>query len=179
MQTTTRAAVVAFFALFLQTAGPDGWLGFLKFWGVGVANGLVEYIVHFTTHKGGSETTKHRTHHANPNDVDRIALSNFLFVKLLILMTTTTVLFPLLPVDVAVYVTLWYGIYEVYHGMLHDGKDHGYMIERARRYHDVHHDKPLKNFGVTTTGWDMLFGTDFVTDDLSAVLGVVPIVAFV
>lgn len=171
MHIATRAVQVALFALFVQTAAPDGWFGLLKFAGTGVAAGLIEYMGHAAMQQLVGDRGVVR----GIPELDAV------------LMTIVAVLFPVLPADIAVFATLWYGVYEVFHNMLHDGVPHGYVIERARKHHDTHHANSFTNYGVMTHGWDAIFGTEANTvfgteangEGFRSVMSIVPVLAFI
>lgn len=159
MKGDTKAALLSLFAMFLTTSSPGGVLSVAKFMGVGILYGFGEYILHSTSHTTGYETIQHRFHHVDPKDRKRTAFSDFLFFKLSLFMTLGTVVLHVIPLDLAVYLVVWYGMYEVFHMLLHDEHETSMLIRRARVYHNVHHDNTTKNYSVTTTGWDRLFRT--------------------
>ena len=48
-----------------------------------------------------------------------------------------------------------YVAYSYLHARLHHGAGFG----KLKEFHDLHHDQPNRNFGVTQSFWDRVFGT--------------------
>ena len=64
---------------------------------------------------------------------------------------------------VALGFSVGYVWYAVVHTLLHyAGADRFAPLRRLREHHDGHHAWGSRNFGITTTAWDRLFGTDLV-----------------
>ncbi len=55
----------------------------------------------------------------------------------------------------------------LYYGLLHHGHHHGRLkagyFQRMRSYHHIHHHFPDRNFGLTMTLWDWVFGTHYLS----------------
>ena len=55
----------------------------------------------------------------------------------------------------------------VYYGLLHHSQHHSRLKVRyflsTRSHHLIHHHFPDRNFGLTTTLWDRVFGTHYLS----------------
>lgn len=158
------AAALAFLLLGLhrfvgsQTAALGVVLfGFLCF-------GLLEYAVHRWVLHGRPAVARrgHAHHHATPQAL----ISTPLFVILAGALMIWWLLGLVLPAGVAA--LLVFGLYAGYnhfvllHHWQHHGRTHVPSLAcwgRLKRFHDVHHQRPAVNFGISTTVWDHLFGT--------------------
>ncbi len=52
-----------------------------------------------------------------------------------------------------------YGVYGAIHSLVHDHSRQGRIVRWLRDVHEVHHEQPGANFGVTFPLWDWVFGT--------------------
>ena len=164
------AAALAFLGLGLNLfSGP--WLvaGGVVIAGF-MSSGLIEYVVHrWVLHGPASMATRgHAQHHAEP----RALTSMPLFVIMTGALAIWGLLGIVLPAGVAALVV--FGLYAgynyfalVHHWQHHRGNDLGCLayLRRLERLHDLHHHRPVVNFGVSTTMWDRLFGTFQPTHD--------------
>ena len=127
--------------------------------------GLLEYVFHRWIYHGrrSPATTGHLLHHENPQAP--IAVPFFLPA-----MAAVTLWFLFRPVlgegkaslMVAVLVSNF-----VYYGLLHHSQHHSRLKVRyflsTRSHHLIHHHFPDRNFGLTMTLWDRVFGTHYLS----------------
>jgi sterol desaturase/sphingolipid hydroxylase (fatty acid hydroxylase superfamily) len=113
-----------------------------------VALTLAEYVVHrFVLH--GFAPTEHRQHHANP---DRAVLT--IFWQIWICFALVYLIAGGAFVAGALVAYAWYLFV---HHCAHHGPDK--LPLRLLKHHQSHHRFATRNFGVSTTLWDHLFGT--------------------
>jgi 4-hydroxysphinganine ceramide fatty acyl 2-hydroxylase len=158
------AAALAFLGLGLHRfSGP--WLvaGGVVIAGF-MSSGLLEYVVHRWVLHGPASMAKrgHAHHHAESSALT----STPLFVIMTGALAIWGLLGIVLPAGIAA--LLVFGLYAgynyfalVHHWQHHRGHDRACLVSwrRLARLHDLHHHRPVVNFGISTTMWDRLFGT--------------------
>lgn len=130
----------------------------LDFFLNGILFGLLEYFVHRCAHI--KKDPGHMLHHKNPHDTRFYLVSNVAFTKTMAAFLVVYML-GLVKGTVLAWLVVWYMLYELVHAELHVGE--GAHTKVAQEWHDIHHAMPAFNHGVTTTGWDSLFGTAAAT----------------
>jgi sterol desaturase/sphingolipid hydroxylase (fatty acid hydroxylase superfamily) len=125
---------------------------------------MTEYIFHRWVYHGDAFTLSrkgHDQHHADPSSM--IAMPFIVTPILLLLPQQTLAQFWILP-GLASWMSGWlfgYITYSFFHHSLHHYSLPFSWYKRQRAYHRVHHAKPDKNFGVTSSCVDRLLGTYF------------------
>lgn len=151
---------------------PATLLTFVVTFLVGMASWtLAEYVLHrFLMHEmrgRGLASREHLSHHA------RVDYFTSWQQKLLTAGATTAVVFPLLWIvfDAAIAATFTTGfitmylIYEFLHRRAHTSPPRSPYGRWLRKSHFAHHFKaPMKNHGVTSPVWDLVFGTYMKVD---------------
>lgn len=103
----------------------------------------------------------HARHHIDPNGYDALPF----FVPPLVMCALAALFALVLPTGYALLlagaVALGYALYGSSHTVLHIITFRGPVLGPWQRFHDVHHDHPDKNFGVTTPLWDFILGTRY------------------
>lgn len=120
--------------------------------------GFLEYLVHKKLHSDITKSPHHKGHHNKPNSLANQVVSFEVvlawFVGLWVLK-----LIGIISGHFASRLLGTYLMYEIFHIVTHAYPE---IIPRATNWHAVrHHNTPNKNFGVTTRGWDWVFGTHF------------------
>jgi len=143
--------------------------------------GLLEYLVHKTLYDDVARSPYHKDHHNKPNSLaDQIVAFESLcswFAGLWALK-----MIGVLSGFFAGEMLSTYLLYEIFHTVTHAYPD---LVPKATEWHSVkHHRATKKNYGVTTRGWDRVFGTQCEdkpqTDDhLQRVLDFIPTIGFV
>ena len=123
--------------------------------------GLMEYVFHRWIYHGrrSPAATGHLLHHVNPQAPIAVP---FFFPA----MAAVILWFLFRPVlgegEASLMVAVLVSNF-VYYGLLHHCQHHGRLKVRyflgIRRHHLIHHHFPDRNFGLTTTLWDWVFGT--------------------
>jgi sterol desaturase/sphingolipid hydroxylase (fatty acid hydroxylase superfamily) len=131
--------------------------------GLGVYS-LLEYVVHrWAYHDPRSPATPgHRRHHDDPEAL--IGLPCVVTVTMEI--TLWAALRPVLgDADASVLLAalvIGFLTYALLHHALHHGRPSGRYVRVLRGHHRIHHQFPERNFGVTMTVWDWVFGTHYL-----------------
>lgn len=106
----------------------------------------------------------HGMHHAHPTDPSRVIFPPFLGI--LFGLVIFVLLLPLMPLDLILGflsgIAFGYSWYEFMHYASHHIKWRYSWFKRLKRHHLLHHHSDSfrnKNFGVTTSLWDRIFGT--------------------
>jgi len=131
--------------------------------------GLLEYVVHRWVLHGPPSVVRrgHAQHHASPHAL----ISTPLFAIMATALAICALLGLVLPAGLAT--LLVFGLYGGYNyfALLHHWEHHRRTdltciasLRRLERLHQVHHQRRVVNFGITTTIWDRLFGTFQPTD---------------
>ncbi len=122
---------------------------------------LLEYFVHAKLFHGWvkSMTAGHAKHHRNPMGYDAMP---FFFAMLIV---SPFFLASYFIVDFA-YASLFtagifmgYVSYGLMHHFMHRANFKNPYFQYMVKFHDLHHEQPTKNHGVTVPFWDMVFGT--------------------
>lgn len=122
---------------------------------------FIEYAAHRWLFHGpiGPFRAGHDRHHRNPLGYDALPF----FLPPLFMGALAAGFALLLPLAQALLlagaVALGYAIYGSSHVLLHVHRFRQGWLWRWQRFHDVHHDHPDFNFGVTTGLWDAVLGT--------------------
>jgi len=127
--------------------------------------GLLEYVFHRWIYHGrrSPATTGHLLHHENPQAPIAVPF----FLPAIAAVTLWFLFRPVLgegeaSLMVAVLVSNF-----VYYGLLHHSQHHSRLKVRyflsTRSHHLIHHHFPDRNFGLTTTLWDRVFGTHYLS----------------
>jgi sterol desaturase/sphingolipid hydroxylase (fatty acid hydroxylase superfamily) len=125
---------------------------------------LVEYVVHrwFYHHPLSPGAFGHRLHHSNPQAP--IALP--CCVTAIVELGLWGALRPTLGDGEASVLVAALVIGFVFYGLLHHAPHHQRLSWRylriLRGHHRIHHEFPAKNYGVTATVWDWVFGTHYL-----------------
>jgi sterol desaturase/sphingolipid hydroxylase (fatty acid hydroxylase superfamily) len=157
MLTSTRISMVSLLSVFIIVTIPKGIMALFYIACTGFLQGLIEYTVHRYAHKMNITSTNHKIHHLNQRNKHTIAIQTTLFIYLSLL----PIGLAFISLTTAIYILIWYGVYELFHEIVHNPPEDGdsYIIRRARTFHRIHHANSEKNYGVTTTGWDILFNS--------------------
>ena len=127
--------------------------------------GLMEYLFHRWIYHGGRSpaATGHLMHHEDPQAL--IGLPFFFpatvgFVLWFLLRRILGEGWASLMMAAVATNFLYYGLlhHSHHHGRLKDG-----YFQRMRKYHLIHHHFPDRNFGLTMTLWDWVFGTHYLS----------------
>ena len=129
-----------------------------------ISCGLLEYVVHRWVLHGPPSLARrgHAQHHAEP----KALISTPLFVVVTGALVIWGLLGLVLPAGLAA--LLVFGLYAgynyfalVHHRQHHRGHDLASVVSlrRLEQLHDLHHQRQVVNFGISTTIWDRLFGT--------------------
>lgn len=124
----------------------------------GVVFGLTEYLLHRFVHQ--SKAVPHSKHHKDPRNERTMLVqesSLALYATIIFLLS----FFGFVYRETAASMAWWYYIYEVYHACQHND-----VMEN--KHHFQHHKNPSVNFGVTTTGWDVVMNTHAESRSLSS-----------
>lgn len=122
---------------------------------------FIEYAAHRWLFHGpiGAFRAGHGRHHRNPMGHDALPF----FLPPLFMGALAAAFALLLPLGyawlLAGAVALGYAVYGSSHVLLHVHRFRQPWLWRWQRFHDIHHDHPRFNFGVTTGLWDVLLGT--------------------
>jgi sterol desaturase/sphingolipid hydroxylase (fatty acid hydroxylase superfamily) len=128
-----------------------------------VAYSLIEYVFHrFAFHGPGSPRVfreGHAKHHAAPEA--RLAMPFFVPLGPAIVVTAMAiaVLGPGLGTLFAGVAAVGYFAYDTIHHLVHTPSVMFWPVPWLRAAHEVHHQRPRRNYGVTTPLWDVLLGT--------------------
>lgn len=139
-----------------------------RFLYAGVLYGLVEYLVH------------RYTHHEDPiDDGFRVVSEKGMAVYSAVLMMASRL--GLVYGVTAALMVWWYMVYEVFRCICHDSHPSKSLdfVWRANLHHTEHRREPTRHFGVTTTGWDAVFGTSCTPRTPTGPHEFVPVLAFV
>lgn len=103
----------------------------------------------------------HARHHIDPNGYDALPF----FVPPLFMCALAALFSLALPIGYALLlagaVALGYALYGSSHTVLHIITFRDPILGPWQHFHDLHHDHPDKNFGVTTPIWDFILGTRY------------------
>lgn len=124
---------------------------------------LVEYLFHYYVfHKSNFLVFRkgHAKHHSEPKGFDSLPL---LFVPVFVFLPIFAMLTLIFPYSLSLLVTsvvvLGYIYYGLFHFAIHHVNKNNVIFLKLRSHHEMHHEKPSTNFGVTTTLWDIVFKT--------------------
>ena len=138
-------------------------LGFLSF-------GFLEYAVHRWVLHGPPSLARrgHRHHHAEPGAL----VATPFFVAAIASVAIWQLLCLVCPAAVAALFVFGlyagYNHFALFHHWIHhhrSGLGRGSHWRRLDRLHHVHHQRQGSNFGVSTTMWDVIFGTSRPVSD--------------
>jgi sterol desaturase/sphingolipid hydroxylase (fatty acid hydroxylase superfamily) len=125
---------------------------------------LVEYVVHrwFYHHPLSPGALGHRLHHDDPQALIALPCGATATVELAL----WGALRPALGDGEASVLVAAIVIGFVFYGLLHHALHHQRLSWRyvrvLRGHHRIHHEFPAKNYGVTATVWDWVFGTHYL-----------------
>ena len=124
---------------------------------------FMEYVFHRWVFHGPLQPMArgHASHHADPLGYD--SLPFFLPALVLSCVVALCALFAPAP-DVSLFasgIAFGYVAYGVAHFMIHHRRFRGGWLRRWAARHHIHHHHPGRNFGVTSSLWDMLLGTRY------------------
>jgi len=145
-----------------------------------VCFGFLEYLVHKNLHSDIIKAPYHKEHHNKPNSLVNQVVS-FEVVLAWFVGLWMLKLIGIVSGHFAAQLLGTYLMYEIFHIVTHAYPE---ILPRATDWHAVrHHNTPKKNFGVTTRGWDRVFGTHFEDkvnhdNDVQRVLDFIPALGF-
>ena len=123
---------------------------------------FLEYAFHnWFMHKSSFRAFRrgHAQHHVNPTGYDALPF----FLPGLVFTGIVYLLQLVIPVHIAFLVTSVVVIGFIYYGLMHYAIHHVHIdnsfLNKMKAYHELHHQKPNKYFGVTTSFWDRVFRT--------------------
>ena len=171
------AALASWFLVHALRAMHGTWVTAeaILFVGLGLY-GFLEYVIHrWAYHDQWSPAAAgHQLHHADPDAL--IALP--FFVPATIVVALWGLLRPLLgdgPTSILIVaIVISFLHYEFVHHALHHWRWTTGYLRRLRSHHRIHHEFPDRNFGVTMTVWDWVFGTHYLGRSRSRRRTVVP-----
>ncbi|TAN09099.1 MAG: fatty acid hydroxylase family protein [Burkholderiaceae bacterium] len=103
----------------------------------------------------------HARHHIDPGGYDALPF----FIPPLVMCVLAALLSLVLPLGYALLlagaVAVSYALYGSSHTVLHIVRFRDPILRPWQEFHDLHHDHPDKNFGVTTPLWDFILGTRY------------------
>jgi hypothetical protein len=159
------AVAVSFWMLALRYV-PGTWATWISIVLAGLSlYGLMEYLFHRWIYHGGRSpaASGHLMHHEDPQAL--IALP--FFSPATVGFVLWFLLRPMLGDGEASLMMAAVATNFLYYGLLHHSHHHdrlkaGYF-RRMRGYHLIHHHFPDRNFGLTMTLWDWVFGTHYLS----------------
>jgi len=123
---------------------------------------LLEYFFHYwMLHASPFRAFRrgHAKHHVEPRGFDALPF----YLPVLIFSVIAYALHFILAVHIALLITTvivaGYFYYSLVHLAIHHVKRDNFFLNRMKAYHELHHQKPGKYFGVTTSFWDIIFRT--------------------
>lgn len=124
---------------------------------------LYEYVVHrFFFHGRRSPALLRRGHGLHHRDPHAHLSMPFVLIAVQAVVLLTVAVAAFGPTDGPLFAAVFaagYGVYGGLHTLVHRESLTWPWLVRAREVHQRHHDRPGRNFGVTTSLWDRVFGT--------------------
>jgi 4-hydroxysphinganine ceramide fatty acyl 2-hydroxylase len=127
--------------------------------------GLMEYLFHRWIYHGGRSpaATGHLMHHEDPQALIGLPF----FFPATVAFALWFLFRRLLGEGEASLMMAAVATNFLYYGLLHHSHHHGRLkagyFQRMRSYHHIHHHFPDRNFGLTMTLWDWVFGTHYLS----------------
>jgi len=123
---------------------------------------LLEYFFHYwVLHKSPFRAFRrgHAKHHVEPMGFDALPF----FLPALVFTAVAYVLHFIIATNIALLITtvivVGFFYYSLIHLAIHHVERDYYFLNKLKAYHELHHQKPGKYFGVTTSFWDTIFRT--------------------
>ena len=122
---------------------------------------LVEYFAHAKLFHGWvkSLTAGHAKHHRNPMGYDAMPF----FFAMFIIAPFGAASYLFLTFEYTMVFTggifLGYIAYGLMHHLMHRANFKNSYFQYMKKFHDLHHEQPKMNHGVTVPFWDIVFGT--------------------
>jgi dihydroceramide fatty acyl 2-hydroxylase len=131
---------------------------------------FIEYGMHrWLFHARASFATEsHRTHHFSPHQPSAMPFFCGLLGGVLIWLATTALLGGETGALLTAGIMCTYLYYGVLHDLQHRIRARGAWMRARWRDHATHHSTMNRNYGVTTSFWDRVFGTYVARDNLRA-----------
>lgn len=118
---------------------------------------FLENVIHRAAHRFKFMRKDHRFHHERPKEPSMPTII-YLFLLAALLLALSSLLFGThFAAAFVAGVLSGYSFYMCVHYLIHNTQPReGTYLHRRKTYHDIHHKRWAKHFGVTTSVWDKL-----------------------